>query len=143
MKDLLQKAHPKDTEAAKALYESAWTNLQENAKAGDYENMLHKTTNEARQFNVNASKIVENKKRIDEAYKKLMDDPNKSEAAKKSIWDNLVMRGQDSLSYDKNRGIVTGEGFKDKDIANDYSFSNEAFNVGKLVKDDIIVLPFV
>ena len=67
-----------------------------------------------------------------------MDDPNKSEAAKKSIWDNLVMRGQDSLSYDKNRGIVTGEGFKDKDIANDYSFSNEAFNVGKLVKDDII-----
>lgn len=138
MKDLLQKAHPKDTEAAKALYESAWTNLQENAKAGDYENMLHKTTNEARQFNVNASKIVENKKRIDEAYKKLMDDPNKSEAAKKSIWDNLIMRGQDSLGYDKNQGIVTGEGFKDKDIANDYSFSNEAFNVGKLVKDDII-----
>ena len=138
MKDLLQKAHPKDTEAAKALYESAWTNLQENAKAGDYENMLHKTTNEARQFNVNASKIVENKKRIDEAYKKLMDDPNKSEAAKKSIWDNLIMRGQDSLGYDKNQGLVTGEGFKDKDIANDYSFSNEAFNVGKLVKDDII-----
>jgi len=137
-RDMAQKAHPKDTQAARALFEDYSTKLAERAKAGNYERMLHETTNDARQFNVNAGKIVENKKRIDEAYKKLMDDPNKSEAAKKSIWDNLIMRGQDSLGYDKNQGLVTGEGFKDKDIANDYSFSNEAFNVGKLVKDDII-----
>ena len=106
-RDMAQKAHPKDTQAAQALFEDYSAKLAERAKAGNYEKMLHETTNDARQFNVNASKIIENKKRIDEAYKKLMDDPNKSEAAKKSIWDNLVMRGQDSLSYDKNQGIVT------------------------------------
>lgn len=122
MKDLLQKAHPKDTEAAKALYESAWTNLQENAKAGDYENMLHKTTNEARQFNVNASKIVAEKQRVDNYIKQLDEDKTINDADKADL-KKMALSGQNSLQYDKNQGLVVGEGFKGDQFASDVNFS--------------------
>ena len=122
MKDLLQKAHPKDTEAAKALYESAWTNLQENAKAGDYENMLHKTTNEARQFNINASKIVAEKQRIDNYIKQLDEDKTINDADKADL-KRMALSGQNSLQYDKNQGLVVGEGFKEDPFAKDVNFS--------------------
>ena len=61
-------------EITESMFKTFWQDV-ENAKAGDYENMLHKTTNEARQFNVNASKIVAEKQRIDEALKAIDDNP--------------------------------------------------------------------
>ena len=110
-RDMAQKAHPKDTQAAQALFEDYSAKLAERAKAGNYERMLHETTNDARQFNVNASKIVAEKQRIDEALKAIDDNPAYT-ADDKALRKRMTVAHQSGLTYNKNQGLVEGEGFQ-------------------------------
>lgn len=131
-RDMAQKAHPKDTQAAQALFEDYSTKLAERAKAGNYERMLHETTNDARQFNVNASKIVAEKQRVDEALKAIDEDKNKT-AEEKAEYKKMTIANQNSLTYDKNQGIVGGEGFKQDTFADDPQIAllaNEIYGKG-------------
>ena len=121
-RDMAQKAHPKDTQAAQALFEDYSAKLAKRAKAGNYERMLHETTNDARQFNVNAGKIVAEKQRVDNYIKQLDEDKTINDADKADL-KKMALSGQNSLQYDKNQGLVVGEGFKGDQFASDVNFS--------------------
>jgi len=134
-RDMAQKAHPKDTQAAQALFEDYSAKLAERAKAGNYERMLHETTNDARQFNVNASKIVAEKQRIDEALKAIDDNSNYT-ADDKALRKRMTIAHQKGLTYDKNQGIVGGEGFQADRFAPTFDTPKELDDITKGIIPD-------
>jgi len=129
-RDMAQKAHPKDSKAAQDLLTHIQEKLDTRSKSGRYEDMLHETTNDARQFNVNASKIVAEKQRIDEALKAIDDNPNYT-ADDKALRKQMTIAHQKGLSYDKNQGIVGGEGFQADRFAPTFDTPKELDNITK------------
>ncbi len=149
LNDLLQNTHEKDKAQAEAVYGDYLGRLQERSKSGEYERMLPQTVQDSRKFNVNASKFIEEKKRID-SYLKQLDDNKEISNSQKADLKRMALSNQASLNYNPKLGVVEGSGFKADDFAKDidipekYNKLTEGFipdqtswNGGKFIREKV------
>jgi hypothetical protein len=134
-RDMAQKAHPKDSKAAQDLLTHIQEKLDTRSKSGRYEDMLHETTNDARQFNVNTGKILAEKQRIDEALKAIDDNPAYT-ADDKALRKQMTIAHQSGLTYNKNQGLVEGQGFQADRFAPTFDTPKELDDITKGIIPD-------
>lgn len=132
LQDLMQNTHEKDLGQAQLVYQDYLNKLQERSKSGRFEQMLPQTVQDARKFNVNASKFIAEKQRVDQALKAI-DESKDYNASQKAQLKAMTLANQSSLNYDPNTGIVGGSGFredrfaKDVDLGEKYNKLTEGF----------------
>lgn len=126
MLDMIQNVHPSNLETAQKVYEASQEKFKEREKAGNYEDLLHQTLDDARMLSTNVAKLSKNKQTIEDFQKTLNADSGINSERKKKIWENVVALNLPTFKFDEKTGAVVGNYFTPPPIQKDYDVTGVA-----------------